>query len=127
MHQSLWILTTRKGSRLTAYAIFDKQDNPRIGLKRIRLVDFQAHRGSEAALLSALSWMLHKCREDGIHMLEVSGCWLDRPQLPRIVAPYHRTMPSWSYYYKVLDPKLSAELRDPRVWAPSSFDGDASL
>lgn len=123
----LWILTTHQGSRLTAYAIFDRRDNPEIGLRRVRLVDFQAHQGSESALVSALSWMLHHCREDQIHILEVSGCWLDRPGLPRIVAPYRRTMPSWSYYYKAPDPTLSAQLRDPRIWAPSSFDGDTSL
>jgi hypothetical protein len=127
VRQRVWILASHKGPRLIAYAIFDRQDNPAIGLRRVRLVDFQAHRGSEDALLSALSWMLHKCREDGIHMLEVSGCWLNRPGLPRIVAPYHRTLPSWSYYYKATDPELSALLRDPKVWAPSSFDGDASL
>jgi hypothetical protein len=127
MQQGLWILVTHRSSRLTSYAAFDRQDNPGLGLQRIRLVDFQAHRGSEGALSSALSWMLHKCREEGIHMLEVSGCWLNRPGLPQIVAPYHRTMPSWSYYYKAPDAKLSARLREPVVWAPSCFDGDASL
>jgi len=127
MRRRAWILASLKGSRLVAYAIFDKQDNPGIGLHRVRLVDFQAHRGSEHALLSALFWMLHKCREDGIHMVEVSGCWLNRPGLPRIVGPYHRTLPSWRYYYKAIDPKLSDLLRDSKIWAPSSFDGDASL
>jgi len=60
-------------------------------------------------------------------MVEVSGCWLNRPGLPRIVGPYHRTLPSWRYYYKAIDPKLSDLLRDSKIWAPSSFDGDASL
>jgi hypothetical protein len=127
MQQGVWILAAHKGSRLTAYAIFDRQDTPAIGLQRVRLVDFQALRGAESALQSALSWMLHKCREDGIHMLEVSGCWLSRPGLPRIVAPFHRAMPSWRYHYKATDPKLSETLKDPGVWAPSCFDGDASL
>lgn len=127
MQKSLWILAAQEGSRLTAYAIFDRQDTPAIGLQRVRLVDFQALKGAESALQSALSWMLHKCREDGIHMLEISGCWLSRPGLPRIVAPFHRTMPSWRYHYKATDPKLSAMLTNPRVWFPSCFDGDASL
>jgi len=127
MRQSAWILTFSKGSRLTAYAIFDRQDNREIGLRRIRLVDFQALKGSEQALSSALSWMLHKCRQEGTHVLEVVGCWQNRPGLPRICAPYQRTMPSWSYYYKAADPELSERLRDPKVWAPCSFDGDASL
>ena len=91
--QRAWILGAYQGSRLTAYAVFDRQDNPATGLQRIRLVDFQALKGSEGALSSALSWMLNKCREQGTHVLEVAGCWLDRPGLPRIRPPYQRTMP----------------------------------
>lgn len=125
--QRAWILAASKGSRLTAYAIFDRQDNLLTGLQRLRLVDFQAHQGSEEVLFSMLSWMLQKCREEGIHAMEVQGCWLNRPGLPRIAVPYHRTMSSWRYYYKASKPKLCEALTDPKVWAPSSFDGEASL
>jgi hypothetical protein len=125
--EKVCILKAYRGSRLAAYAIFDRQDSPSIGLRRVRLVDFQAHRGAEDAIFSVLSWMLQKCREDGTHMLEVSGAWLNRPGLPRIVAPFHRTMPSWCFYYKSTDPKVSAQLTDQKAWAPSAFDGDASL
>jgi hypothetical protein len=121
-----WILGVLEGSRLTAYAIFDRSDSA-FGLKRVRLVDFQALSGSEEALGVTLRWMLSRCREDGIHILEVTGCWLNRPGLPKIVAPYHRTLPSWVYYYKARERQLSETLRDPAVWAPSSFDGDSSL
>jgi len=93
----------------------------------VRLVDFQALSGSEEALGVTLRWMLSRCREDGIHVLEVTGCWLNRPGLPRIVVPYCRTLPSWTYYYKAREKRLSEALRDPAVWAPSSFDGDSSL
>jgi hypothetical protein len=127
LRQSAWILTASKGSRLVAYAIFDRHDKPALGLKRVRLVDFQALNGSEEVLRSALSWMLHKCREQGIHVLEVIGCWLDRPMLLQIPVPYHRTLPSWMYYYKAIGNELSATLRNPKIWAPSCFDGDASL
>jgi hypothetical protein len=125
--QRAWILATAKGRRLTSYAIFDRQDNPAIGLRRIRLVDFQAHKGSEGALLSILSWMLHRCREEGVHVMEVDGCWLNRPGLPRISAPYRRAMPSWRFYYRARYPELAEALKVPDVWAPSSFDGDASI
>jgi hypothetical protein len=127
LQQRVWILAAHEGPRLVAYAIFDRQDNPVIRLRRVRLVDFQALHGSEEALLSALSWMLHECRAEGIHLFEILGSWLNRPGLPRVVAPFYRTMPSWSYYYKATDPNLSPQLRDPRVWAPSAFDGDNSL
>jgi hypothetical protein len=122
-----WILTASKGSRLTAYAIFDRQDNIAYGLKRVRLVDFQALKGSENALMGALCRMLHKCRDEGVHIVENVGCWLDRPGLPKAGAPYHRTLPSSMFYYNSCDKSLSETLRDPAVWAPSSLDGDASL
>ena len=127
MRQNVWILAASKGSRLIAYAIFDRLDNLAIGLKRIRLVDFQALNGGEKVLGSALCWMLDKCRKEGIHVLEISGCWLDRTNLPQISAPYERNLSSWSYYYRAIDKNLSEPLADPKVWAPSSFDGDASL
>ncbi len=122
-----WILAASKGSGLVAYAIFDRQDNSALGLKRVRLVDFQALKGSEEILRSALSWMLHRCRQERIHILEVTGGWLDRPGLPRVRPPCHRTLPSWAYYYRANNTDLVETLRDPGVWAPSSFDGDASL
>jgi len=122
-----WILTASKGSRLVAYAIFDRQDNTAYGLKRVRLVDFQALKGSEHALPYALCRMLHKCRDEGIHIVENVGCWLDRPGLPKVPAPYHRTLPSSMFYYNAADRLLADTLRDPAIWAPSSFDGDASL
>jgi len=121
-----WALRVLEGSRLTAYAIFDRSDSA-FGLKRVRLIDFQALSGSEGALGVTLRWMLNRCRQDGIHVLEVTGCWFNQPGLPRIVAPYHRTLPSWMYYYKAREKKLAETLRDPAVWAPSSFDGDSSL
>ena len=124
---SVWILTMSKGSRLAAYAIFDRQDNIAYGLKRVRLVDFQALRGYERALPSALCWMLHKCRDEGIHIVENVGCWLNQAGLPNVPAPYNRTLPSWMFYYNSGDKILSDTLQSPEIWAPSSFDGDASL
>jgi hypothetical protein len=122
-----WILTASQGSRLVAYAIFDRQDNVPLALKRVRLVDFQALHGAEEALRPALCWMLDKCRQDKIGVLEVIGSWADRPNLPQIPGSYRRTLPSWMYYYKAAEKQLSETLKDPGVWAPSSFEGDASL
>jgi hypothetical protein len=121
-----WILGVLERSRLTAYAIFDRSDSA-VGLKRVRLVDFQALCGSEEALGATLQWMLNRCRKEGIPFLEVTGCWLNRPSLPRVVAPYHRNLPCWAYYYKAKEKHLSEALQDSAAWAPSSFDGDASL
>jgi hypothetical protein len=127
LRQGVRILAASKGARLVGYAVFDRQDSASYGLKRARLVDFQALDGSASVLSSALSWMLRESRAQGLHSLEIVGCWLQRPGLPQIAAPYRRTLPSSTYYYKAIDGDLCEALQDPAVWAPSSYDGDASL
>jgi hypothetical protein len=59
--------------------------------------------------------MLHKCRAESFDMVEIAGRWLYRPGLSRIVDPYHRTLPSWTYDYKATNPKLSSTLRGPGI------------
>jgi hypothetical protein len=125
--RSAWILTAFKGSRMVAYAVFDRQDNIQLGLQRVRLVDFQALRGSGEALGVFLGQVLNKCNKEGVHVLENIGCWLDRPGLPAIRAPHHRMLASSMYYYTTNDKDLSDTLKDPMAWTPTSYDGDASL
>jgi hypothetical protein len=127
VRQNVWILAISKGSQLTAYAIFDRLDHPTLGLKRVRLVDFQALNGHEKELGSALRWALRKCREERVHVLENTGCSIDLQRLPQIPTPYQRSMGCWMYYYRADNKSLSETLLSPKVWAPSSFDGDASL
>jgi len=122
-----WIVAVSKAGRLVAYAIFDRQDHTTLPLKRLRFVDFQARRGFEPTLRQVLEWMLRHCRETGIHVAENVGCWLERLPVPGFSVPYQRKMKSWMFYYRASEPELSHCLQDPTVWAPSSFDGDASL
>jgi len=122
-----WIFKAFRGSRMVAYAIFDRHDNPTLMLKRARLIDFQALKGCQDVLPSVLMRMLQMCRQEGIHILENLGCWLDRPDLPRMRSPYRRSLGAWLFYYKAMDCALSEELQDAGVWVPSSFDGDVSL
>jgi hypothetical protein len=71
--------------------------------------------------------MLQKCRAGDVHVLEVMGEWLQRAGLPRIQPPFQRTLSSWTFYYKAADAQLAELLASPSAWAPSSYDGDASL
>ena len=41
-------------------------------------------------------------------------------------ASYRKTQ-SWTFFYRAVDPALEAELREPGVWDPSEYDGDASI
>ena len=124
----LWILTVMKGSTLAAYAIFYRQDNARFGLKRVRLVDFQAlDEGGHDLFLPMLSYALGSCRTDCIHMLECIGLCPSKRKISGKLAPRQRRLSAWYYYYKAREQGLAESLKDPKVWDPSGFDGDASL
>ena len=124
MENRVWIATIMDGSRLAAYAIFDRKDN--FGLKRMRLVDFQSLGEGAGLLFPILAWALKKCRAEGVHVLTHVGRYLDEPGFTE-TASFRRKLPSWTFYYRATDPALVASLGERRAWAPSLFDGDASL
>jgi hypothetical protein len=126
LRKAAWILTVTDASELVAYSIFCRQDSRKFGLKRMRLVDFQALDGSRALLVPMLSWALRQCRDEGIHMLEYLGCCPRRDGF-EYLRPRQRRLPSWLYFYKARDQNLGGSLASPEVWSPSWFDGDASL
>jgi hypothetical protein len=119
------ILTLSRGSRMTAYAIFDRCDS--LGLKRVRLMDFQALEDAGGALSCLLSRLLRDCVETGVDVLESAGWPLEALGKPDRVAPYRRTLDAWRYYYRATTEDLRQTLAAPGVWAPSYYDGDASL
>jgi len=126
-HNKTWIVTASKGFDLTAYAIFNRYDNPRYGLRRMRLVDFQTLDGETDILGPMLSWALKRCRGEGIDMLESIGFCRDKRNIIKKFAPYERKLPCWLYFYKTTDERLAERLSEPSTWDPSQFDGDASL
>jgi hypothetical protein len=121
-----WTVAASKDDRLVAYWTIDRQDHPLLGLQRLRFVDFQALPGYEDLLQTAVEWTLERCRKDGIHVAEDAGSWLPRFHVTGTTAPYKRRMKSWLFYYLARGTELSEQLRNPAVWTPSSFDGDAS-
>ena len=125
----LWIATISDASRLAAYAVFEKKDpgGALMGLRRMRLVDFQSLDGGAALLSPILSWALRRCRQEGIHLLENVGRWLESGELVHFAAPYRRRLPTWTYFYRASSPGLARSLADGRSWAPSLYDGDATL
>jgi hypothetical protein len=126
-HNRAWIVTIGKGRLLSSYGIFFRHDNPTVGLKRMRLVDFQTLEGNTSLVVPMLAWAFERCRNEGIDMLESIGFRTDKRSVIKTIAPYQRKLPSWLYFYKTRDKSLSERLRDPTVWDPCQFDGDASL
>jgi hypothetical protein len=121
------VVTVENDSRLIAYAIFCRQDNPVLALKRLQLVDFQSLNGDTELLVPMLTWALKQCRLNGVHMLEVCGFAHEKKALLESLAPHRRALPSWLYFYKAADKDLANDLRNPEVWDPCCFDGDSSL
>ncbi len=127
LEQRLWVAAAMRGSTIAAYAIFDRRDNPEIGLKRVRLVDFVSLDGSTAMLGPLLAWAVRKCRAEGIHMLESVGRWLERGEFMQTAAPHRRKLSAWTFFYLAKDAALARALTDRDAWLPSLFDGNASL
>jgi hypothetical protein len=122
----LWIPAVLDGGGLAAYATFQRDERPVWGT-RARLVDFQSLDGSTALLPPLLAWGLRTCRDQGILTLEVVCRCLGAGELLETAAPHPKELPTWKFHYRANTPELAASLRDPKVWAPSLYDGDASL
>lgn len=127
LRNRLWITTVVDGARIAAYALFERVDVGTSRLRVVRLVDFQSLDGSTALLVPLLSWALRKCGEEGVHKLLSVGRWLQHGELLDRIAPYRRKLSGWTYFYRANSPELAERLKDPRTWAPSEFDSDASL
>ncbi len=125
--QRLWILTTGSARQIQAYSIFLRDDNPKFGLKRVRLIDFQTSRDDYSELLPMLRWMFDRCRKTGVDMLEIVGASEALQNLIQPFAAYQRKLPSWLYFYRTKDDGLARVLNNPAVWNPSGYDGDSSL
>ena len=125
--ERIWILTMGTPSRIEAYAIFFRDDNPKFDLKRMRLVDFQTLNDGHHLLPSMLGSALQRCRAEGIHMLEVIGYCPEKREVVDGAIPYRRRLPSWMYFYRTKNRELAEQLKSADVWDPSGFDGDSSF
>ena len=123
----LLIMTVGQGSNMDGYAIFGRQDNESFGLKRMRLVDFQCLTEETATFRLMLGRALQHCVDNGVHMLELTGLRPDRVAAVQSLSPRRRQLNAWRYLYKTGDPHLNEVLKDPGVWDPTCYDGDASL
>ncbi|MDQ6664133.1 MAG: hypothetical protein M3Z23_07050 [Acidobacteriota bacterium] len=125
--QELWVLTVSRNAAIQACAIFQRRDEPQFGLKRMRMVDFQALHSRAEFSAAILRRALEQCRAQGIHALENVGCGLENTRVFDQFAPYRRKLSAWSCFYLSRRPELAESLRNPSAWAPSSYDGDSSV
>src|SRR5439155_24607301 len=102
LKNQLCILPVHNSSGLAAYSIFYRQDNRRFGLKRMRLIDFQALDGNTSLLLPMILTALKRCRQENIHMLEFIGFSPQQADDIECLAPLWRKLPCWLYDYKAV-------------------------
>lgn len=93
----------------------------------MRLVDFQCLTEEMAIFRWMLTHALQHCAKNGVHMLELTGLRPDRVAAVQSLSPRRRQLNAWRYLYKTGDPHLNEVLKDPAVWDPTCYDGDASL
>jgi hypothetical protein len=124
---NVWVAAICDGARIVAYAIFDRRDNHELGLKRARLTDFVSLDAGADLLRPILAWALEKCRREGVDMLENTGRFLEPGEILDQLAPHRRALSAWTYYYRAIAPWLKEPLENRGAWAPSLFDGNASL
>lgn len=123
----LWVITASRNGNLDAYAVFQRRDESRYGLKRMRMVDFQACDWHDQYCAAIMQRAHEECRAQGIHVLEQVGCGLGKTKIFDECAPYRRKLPSWSFFYSTNNEELASLLSEPNAWEPSSYDADASL
>lgn len=114
----------RQGAAMQGYIVLVRNDNEEIGLKRMRLADFQSLDDPQQAFRALLAWACKCCRQEGIHVLEDVGRTASRLGID---APYDRPLASWSSYFRAKDETLAEALRTAETWAVTSYDGDAAL
>jgi hypothetical protein len=122
-----WLFTVPNDRGLLSYGIFQRRDEPRTGLKRIRLVDFQALDREQDCLHAILVEALKLARQNRVHVLEKVGLKIGNTALIDQFAPYRRKLSAWPFFFYSPDAGLQQALQSASAWQPSSFDGDASL
>lgn len=125
--QHAFAITVHDQGSLSAYAMFVRQDNEEIGLRRMCLIDFQALENRTDLLKSILSFALQKCQQEDIDMLETTGFASDKRRAIDSMGPHYRSLSAWRYFYKANGPSLAAALALPDSWDPTCFDGDCTL
>jgi hypothetical protein len=123
----LVILGLEGQDALDGYLVMFRHDHAAIGLTRYRVADLQVLGDVRSGARQLLEAALALAADEGVHALEVIGLNAAKREALAPLSPRRRQLPSRLFYYRPLNPALTAPLRAVSAWDPSPFDGDASL
>lgn len=115
------------GSSLDGYLIARRKDRPDIGLRRYQIADLQVRCDCPHTIPRLVAEAIRVARSEKAAAIELTGFESAKYQLAAEIPHRVRQLQSWPFLYKCRDPQLQNELRNPQVWDPSPFDGDATL
>jgi hypothetical protein len=121
------ILVLEKGSRVLGYAVLVHIHRKDVGLRMFRLADLQVLDPDPTHVRGLMTAALRFGRQRGAHMVEVMGLEAFKRQAILELGPYHRKLPNWPLYYKVINRELRAEFKQLTTWELSLYDGDSSV
>jgi hypothetical protein len=124
-----WLFDCRTRSRVTAYGVFLRHDNTKIGLKRMVLADYQQDGDSESPLREIIRAAVRQARRERIHTVELPSSRLEQSDCVQKMAPHKRILSDASmmpYQYKA-SKRWEQVLADETCWDLTFFDGDSSL
>lgn len=121
------ILVCRHDGVLKGYAAVIQEDAPKIGLKRLKIVDLFIAGDDEQILDSLLAKAYGLAKKTRCHVLEVVG--LPATLRARVLRhrPLTRHMHAWPLYYKACNDFLTEVLGPQTAWYVTPYDGDTSL
>jgi hypothetical protein len=130
----LWLFAASRNQQLRGYCALTLQDHTfelpngdTKALRGMRLADYQSIETDVDLLPGLLKAALWRCNAEGVDFLENLGRGVPKMRAFDEHAPYSSRLDNWKFVYRASDPALEEELRQPKVWDPSAFDGDASL
>jgi len=126
-NNKIWIFTHEKDSRVSAYAIFLRQDSHETGMRRVRLIDLQSIDENPRAVMGLISAGIMRSRESGIDAVEAIGFNSQKRGIFKRQRPYQRRLPSWSFLYRAENEDLANRLKGFEAWDPCLLDGDSSI
>ena len=117
------IAVLERGVELAAYAVLVRRDQNE--LRRLEVADLQALDDRPELVREVMSGALRLAREQGIHLVAMSGHNETKRQALGALHPHVKQTAGWPLFYKAVDPSLVEPLRSPDAWDLSLYDGDA--